>query len=242
MPFSHHSHSGQFCPGHARNSLDEMIQTAISYHMHTFGLSEHMPRHDEDRYPEEIEAGHTMESMFANQVEYFKEAKRLREKYRSQISLPIGFEIDYCRPEAGELIRRLLSEHPFDFFMGSIHHVKATPIDWDHDMYVKVRKTCGGTDEDIFVQYYEEMYVMLQDLKPPIVGHFDLIRLKSDDFNVSAKSLPRVWPLVQRNLDFIASYGGLLEINSAALRKGMDEPYPKLEVCEVSYSTWTSSL
>ena len=30
MPFSHHSHSGQFCPGHAKDTLEEVIQTAIS--------------------------------------------------------------------------------------------------------------------------------------------------------------------------------------------------------------------
>lgn len=54
MPFSHHSHSGQFCPSHAKNSLEEVIQTAIAKKMHVFCLSEHMPRAQEDAYPEEV--------------------------------------------------------------------------------------------------------------------------------------------------------------------------------------------
>jgi HisJ family histidinol phosphate phosphatase len=54
MPFSHHSHSGQFCPGHAKDSLEEVIQTAISKKMKVFCLTEHMPRHKEDFYPEEV--------------------------------------------------------------------------------------------------------------------------------------------------------------------------------------------
>lgn len=54
MPFSHHSHSGQFCPGHARDSLEDVIQTAISKKVQVFALTEHMPRHDEDRYQEEV--------------------------------------------------------------------------------------------------------------------------------------------------------------------------------------------
>jgi histidinol phosphatase-like PHP family hydrolase len=53
MPFSHHSHSGQFC-GHATGTLEEMIQTAISKGMKVFALTEHMPREVEDFYPEEV--------------------------------------------------------------------------------------------------------------------------------------------------------------------------------------------
>lgn len=54
MPFSHHSHSGEFCPGHANNTLEEMIQTAIAKKMQVFAVTEHMPREDRDLYPEEV--------------------------------------------------------------------------------------------------------------------------------------------------------------------------------------------
>lgn len=54
MPFSHHSHSGQFCPGHAKDLLEEIIQTAIAQKMRVFALTEHMPRAEEDFYPEEV--------------------------------------------------------------------------------------------------------------------------------------------------------------------------------------------
>ncbi len=53
MPFSHHSHSGQFC-GHAENTLEEVVQTAISKQMDLYALTEHMPREEEDLYPEEV--------------------------------------------------------------------------------------------------------------------------------------------------------------------------------------------
>ena len=53
MPFSHHSHSGQFC-GHAENTLEEVIQTAIGKKMDLYAMTEHMPRDDEDLYPEEV--------------------------------------------------------------------------------------------------------------------------------------------------------------------------------------------
>lgn len=37
-----------------------------------------------------------------------------------------------------------------------------------------------------------------------------------------------------RNLDYVASYGATLELNLASLRKGMREPYPQAEICEVA--------
>lgn len=36
-----------------------------------------------------------------------------------------------------------------------------------------------------------------------------------------------------RNLQVVRSYGGLVEINTAALRKKLPEPYPGKEVCEL---------
>jgi len=55
MAFSMHSHSGQFCPGHAKDSLEEIILRAISLKMHLLALTEHMPRDQEkDLYPEEV--------------------------------------------------------------------------------------------------------------------------------------------------------------------------------------------
>ena len=52
MPFSHHSHSGQFC-GHAENQLEEIVQTAIAKKMDVYAMTEHMPRREKDLYPEE---------------------------------------------------------------------------------------------------------------------------------------------------------------------------------------------
>lgn len=57
MAFTMHSHSGQFCPGHAKHQLEDIVKHAISLGYKTMGLTEHMPRYDEqDLYPEEVRA------------------------------------------------------------------------------------------------------------------------------------------------------------------------------------------
>ncbi|EPS30743.1 hypothetical protein POX_b02254 [Penicillium oxalicum] len=232
MPFSHHSHSGQFCPGHAKDSLEEVIQTAIKKKMQVFCLTEHMPREAVDFYPEEIESGETEAHHISNEQAYFAEALQLRSKYASQISIIIGFECDWIRPSSLTLINQSLSRLPFEFFVGSVHHMHTVPIDYDHEMYARAREIAGGSDERLFEDYFDAQLDMLRALKPPVVGHFDLIRLKSDDPERSFKTWPGVWSRILRNLDFVVEYGGLVEVNGAALRKGMSEPYPKAEICE----------
>ncbi|KOC09982.1 cell surface receptor/MFS transporter (FLVCR) [Aspergillus flavus AF70] len=236
MPFSHHSHSGEFCPSHAQNTLEQVIQTAILQGMEVFCLSEHMPRSSDELYEEEIEAGVTSSSMISNEAKYFMTAIQLRKKYASQIKILVGFESEWIRSDTSlRLIHDSLSRHPFEFFVGSVHHLHGIPIDWSRKLYSKAREVSGGTDERIFEDYFDVQFEMLQNLKPMIVGHFDLIRLHSDNPNASDGGFRRwtgVWQRVARNLRYISSYGGLLELNSAALRKGLEMPYPAAEVCQ----------
>lgn len=76
---------------------------------------------------------------------------------------------------------------------------------------------------------------MLRALKPRIVGHFDLIRLMSEDPGRDVRQWEGVWQKIRRNLEYAAEIGAWLECNSAALRKGLDEPYPGRIISEVSY-------
>lgn len=234
MPYSHHSHSGEFCPGHAVDSLQSIVETAISKEFKVFALTEHMPRHEQDHYPEEVETGSTLGSHYENEAAYFEAAQALRTKFQAQIHILVGFESEWCGARSLKLIERSLSTYQYDFFIGSLHHVRGVPIDYDHVMYNRVRDDIDGTDQGLFAEYYDEQLTMLQALRPPVVGHFDLIRLKSSNTNVSWKSMKDIWSKILRNLDYVSSYGGILEINTAALRKGMNEPYPSSEICQVS--------
>lgn len=234
MPFTHHSHSGQFC-GHAKDSLEDIVQAAIAKGFHTLALTEHIPRPLEDFYPEEADE-HTEESLARLFDDYIIEARRLRNVYGSRIRILIGFESEYIRPTTLETIQSILTTHTFDFFMGSLHHVHTIPIDFDQKTYMQAREKAGGTDERLFEDYFDSQYEMLQALNPPVVGHFDLIRLLSDHRDSDFKDMANVWAKIRRNLEYIASYGGLLELNSSGLRKGLAEPYPCRPICQVRHT------
>lgn len=105
------------------------------------------------------------------------------------------------------------------------------PIDYDVAMYQQARIIAGGTDAQLFEDYFDLQHEMLTALSPRVVGHLDLIRLLSDEPNRDLKNMPGVWVKVKRNLELIVKQGGLMEINSSALRKGLKEPYPTRSVC-----------
>lgn len=162
---------------------------------------------------------------------------RLKEKYKDQIKILIGFEGEWIRPSYAVDIQKLMQDPNTDFFIGSVHHVHEIPIDYDHDMYHQARVAAGGTDERLFEDYFDLQYEMLQMLKPRVVGHFDLIRLLSDEPNRDLREWEGVWTRIVRNLKLIQEQGGLVEINASGLRKGLEEPYPTRPICEVSLIT-----
>ncbi|UKZ56793.1 hypothetical protein TrVGV298_010634 [Trichoderma virens] len=223
MAFTMHSHSGQFCPGHAVDQLEDIILHAISLGYKTIGLTEHMPRYEErDLYPEEPPS----KPLPPRHESYLIEARRLQQKYASQIHIIIAFEAEFIRPSYTPLVQSL-NESPFvDYFIGSVHHVHSIPIDYDKATYAAAVAAAGGSEERLYEDYYDLQYEMLQALKPRIVGHFDLIRLMSEDPGRDVRQWPGVWQKIRRNLEYAAQIGAWLECNSAALRKGLDEPYP----------------
>ncbi|KAI1382631.1 histidinol-phosphatase [Hypoxylon trugodes] len=236
MAFTMHSHSGEFCPGHAKDQLEDIIKHAIGLGYTTIGLTEHMPRTGlEDLYPEELdEPQASLAVLFPRHEAYLLEAQHLQTKYASQIHILIGFEGEWLRPEEYDGLIKRLSSHPsIDYFIGSLHHVNSVPIDYDSSYYAKAVASAGGTEEQAYARYYDQQFSMLTTLKPRVVGHFDLVRLLSSDPGRDVRAAwPQVWERIQRNLKAVAEYGGWLECNSSALRKGLAEPYPSRQIAE----------
>ena len=243
MPFTHHSHSGQFC-SHARDTLSEMLSTGIKSNMSVMALTEHVPRSNKDLYDEETAEGTDEAGLHRRFDGFVAEAQLLRDSKTvaaSRTSVLIGFEGEWIdQHESRELVRHLQRKHEgvFDFFVGSVHHVASVPIDVGRARYERARDQCGGTDEGLFEGYFDAQHRMLTSLEPFIVGHFDLIRLLSDRPNLDLRNETsggehgRIWQRVIRNLEVVKGYGGVLECNSSGLRKGLKEPYPTKAVCE----------
>ena len=184
---------------------------------------------DKDLYKKHL----TPEDLHTTFEKYYHKAVALRAKYESQIRILIGFETEYIRPESVQSVQALLQKFPFDYCVGSIHHVLGISIDYSPELWRKARQECGGTDELLYGQYFDEQYDLLVQVRPLVIGHFDVIRLWAPDKMVRLRQWPSVWAKVTRNIDTVIQYGGLFELNSAAFRKGFEEAYPTSEIAKV---------
>ncbi|KAF9393226.1 histidinolphosphatase [Podila verticillata] len=252
--FSYHSHSGQFC-NHAKGTLEQVVQAAIDRRFTSLGLSEHMPRYKPDQlYPEEAHL--TTQDLQLLFDDYLTEAARLKEKYKDQIEIVIGFETEYFGHESITYIQNLrqpqrkrftptgASMGHFDtalptvqYIVGSLHHLRGIPIDFSKELYLKAFEDVGkGSWETLFEVYFDEQFQLIQGVQPEVIGHFDLIRLFFDaiqqvgDNQVRGELSGKLWDLVHRNIGSVVGYGGLFELNSRSWKKGMLDAYPSRDI------------
>lgn len=220
-----------------------MVQTAESKLFTHFCLTEHMPRlHDKYLYPEELEKSYNKSHLLDNFNKYLVHAFELQKRVNSagKMKILVGFEVEGIDQE------HIDASIPFklksDMCVGSVHYVNGIPIDFNTDLWLAARDSVGGT-RSLYKAYFELQFKVLKTLDPHVVGHFDLIRLfEVDDLDPSTgkkmsaisveKDWPEVWEVIVRNIKYVASYGGLFELNSAAIRKGWTTPYPRKDMAQ----------
>ncbi|KAK7062782.1 hypothetical protein VNI00_000272 [Paramarasmius palmivorus] len=235
MPYSHHSHSGQFCK-HASGTLEEVVLEAIRQGFEVYGLTEHVPRYRfQDLYPEE--EGLDPQALLEQFERFIQEAHRLKTFYASRITLLVGLETEFITEADLDGLDNLLRRYEgrIEYLVGSVHHVKEIPIDFDATTYHKsLHAHDAGTEaetmENFLCAYFDAQYMLLRRFKPEIVGHIDLCRLYTPNLQLS--DYPRAWASLERNVKFGVEYGALFEVNSAALRKDWATPYPKDDVLQ----------
>lgn len=248
---SHHSHSGQYI-SHGSDKLDDIIEKAISMNFKIFCLTEHMPRYSNNLlYPEEIEKNYEINNLIDNFNNYFNHANLIQSKINNDNSnrtkILIGFEVEGgCGDDHLQKALELKKSKKVDLIVGSVHHVNSIDIDFDRPNWLKAlaNTTENNSIRQFFYNYFKIQQKMLITLKPEVVGHFDLIRLfLSDDdkdedgelikdINIELK-WPEVWQIINENIDLIISSNSLIELNSSAIRKGWNSPYPKLDIAKL---------
>ncbi|CAO3644327.1 unnamed protein product [Cunninghamella echinulata] len=235
MPYSFHSHSGQFCH-HGYGELEQVIQQAIKKGFKIYGLTEHMPRYEyKELYPEEIEAQCTPTTLTETFDDYIKEANRLKIKYQDQIQIIIGSELEFIHPEYKTHIQQLKKKWQLDYVIGSLHHTGGIPIDYSPELYQQALTDLAQDNiVTLFELYFDEQWKMLETVQPQVIGHFDLVRIfATKDQSLQAFQSSTVWQRIERNIDYVIQYGGLFELNSRAWKKGLLDAYPQRDIIKM---------
>jgi histidinol-phosphatase (PHP family) len=230
----HGGHSGRYCD-HAEGNLPDFLDAAIAQGCPVYGLTEHAPRVEPKHlYAEEIAMGWdtaTLDRLFA---EYAAETARLQAEYAGRIEILRGFEAEII-PEGRylDVMRGLRKRHAFDYLVGSVHWVDGHIIDYTRAQFDAAAGQCGGI-EALALRYYELLRDMIRDLRPEVVGHFDLVRKNAPD--EAAVDTPAIRRAVDAALDAAAATGAILDVNTGGYRKGLGRPYPAPWIVQAAHA------
>lgn len=227
----HGGHSGQFCH-HAKDRLEDIVRKYIDYGYAWVGITEHAPGISQELlYPDEQAAGFTPVSMEATFADYMVECRRLQKKYESDIAIYTAFEIEtYSGYE--EFVPYLIQKYKPDYIVGSLHFVDDLGFDYSREQYMECARQLGGLDA-MYCRYFDQQYRMLEELKPAVVGHFDLVRIFDEGYKTRLRQ-KEIWQRIERNLEFIRNEQLIMDYNVRSLKKGAEEPYisgPILDLC-----------
>ncbi len=228
----HGGHSGEFC-SHAENNLEEVIQEYIKKNFLWVGITEHVPPYDDKFvYPHEKKVGLCAKTMQEKFHRYIALCKNLKKKYKDKIEVLVAFETE-AYEGAFDYAEFLIEKYSPDFFVGSVHHVNEQDFDTSKEMYQKALVKSGGIDQ-LYLDYFDKQYEMINRLKPPVVGHFDLIRLYDPYYKLRLQK-KLIWTRIVRNLKLIKELDLILDFNLRSLLKGGTEPYISEEILDEAF-------
>ncbi len=196
---------------HAKGSMESYIERAIELGIDIYGFSEHAPM-DFDSY---------YRLSFNEMTDYESDVLNLKEKYKDDIKILLGYEVDYLK---GYIDNRVINSK-VDYLIGSIHFLG----EWgfDHPDYKDEYK--NREIDQIWQEYFDNIEAMAKTGYFDIVGHLDLIKI----FNFMPKKDIRV--IAKNALKAIKKSNMVIELNSAGLRKPTKEIYPSPLLLEMAY-------
>jgi histidinol-phosphatase (PHP family) len=210
---------------------EEMISQAIKDDFKLIAFTDHfyLPEGVEDQELKKAGPSALTQPEFKKA---YKLLQNLKEKYKSQIEVIVGVELDYL-PTLVDWTLNELSKFDFDYILGSVHFVyskkidKYLPVDFSKKEFEKACDAFGGARE--FVSEYFENVKKLAELNlSDAIGHLDLVKKfnsGSEYFDESAKQ-------VEALLDVIKKNGRIVEINTSGWDKECSEPYPSKSILE----------
>ncbi len=195
--------------------MSEYIETAIAAGLAEIGFSDHAPLPDE--YREGITMKVSETETYLDLIE--SESKRYREK----IIVRTGFEVDY--PLLGTFDDRYFSDPRIDYLMGSCHFID----DWIFDHPDFIDEFERRDINVVYTRYFEILSGLVESGLFNIVGHFDLVK----------KFGHRATRDLKKEIEAVFSgmppEGVAVEINTAGLRKPVEEIYPSADIVSLLF-------
>lgn len=210
-----HTHC-TYCDG--KNTLEEMVQSAISFGFTSIGFSSH------------AHTGFPFDECGIQSIEeqdrYISELEELNSRYSGKIRIYKGLEIES---------RDINSTNPvidprLDYSIGSVHlfwlHDRAFSVDNTVDEVLEAKEAFGGF-RPLIENYYEEIIRFANVSQYDITGHIDLVTKFNEQTNWDFEKNKWYVDAALAATDTAIEQDKLIEVNTGAISRGYrTTPYP----------------
>ena len=189
--------------GHAVGEDRAYVETAIARGLHTLGFSEHVPM----PFPDGHESSFRVPMRLLE--DYVTSVLFLRDAYRNEIDIRLGFEAEYY-PDLFETMLDMLRPYPVDYLLHAQHFI---------DSSERVYNTNPQSDEAALARYADRCLEAMETGRYTYLAHPELFRFTGD---------PRVYETEMTRICRGAKEHGIpLEINLLGLREHRNYPSPR---------------
>ncbi|GIM30102.1 histidinol-phosphatase [Clostridium polyendosporum] len=218
-----HIHS-PYCPHGTDDSFELYVEEALKLGLKEITFTEHMPLPGSFMEPEFLKTcAPTLDVI----EEYIKELDYIKAKYKQNIKINTGFEVDYVEGYE-EKIKELLNRYgdKIEDSILSVHFIKVEDryycVDVSPEEFGKLAEKLGGV-EKVYDRYYETLLKAVKaDLgtfKPKRIGHPTLVRIFNTEYPLEYTNIT----LLEEIIKEIKIRNYEVDFNTAGIRK----PYCK---------------
>jgi len=195
---------------HATGSQEEYINQAIKKGIKIYGFSDHAPM----EFDKEYRMSFDEMNLYENKI------RSLKEKYKDKIKILLGYEVDFTPKK---YLSKKVLESNVDYLIGSVHFLD----NWGFDNPEFIKEWDKRDVDDVYREYFGYIKEMAESGLFDIVGHLDLVKVFGHRPKTPIKDLAK------EAIKAIKKSGMVVEVNTAGLRKPVNETYPSDELLEI---------
>jgi len=194
-----------------QNTYEEMVQVAIAKGLDEIGFSDHICLKPFD-WAVRMEDIPVMTEQITD----------LKSKYKDQIAIRYGIEVDYFLGYEMEL-KELIDKIPVDYVIGSVHFIDDWNFDSDKSLYGK------WTNDELYHKYFGLIQQAANSGLFDVIGHLDIIK----KFSIYPESNQD--KLYEETIKVIKANNLVVELNTGGIDRPCAEYHPGHKLLEFCY-------
>ncbi len=202
--------------GHAVGDPREYVMRAIEAGLSEIGFSDHAPL---------VAYSDPKVAMSLDQLPtYHKMIEDVRAQFSNKIVIKVALEADFI-VGFEDKTKEILANYSYDYVIGSVHFIG----DWgfDNPQGHDLSRWNGANIDQIYRQYYKLLRLSAQSRLFDIMGHVDLVK------KFGHRPLSDMTTEIMTTAEVFKTTGVAVEINTAGLRKPVNEMYPSLDALRI---------